>query len=388
MMWLIARREFVVRVGSRANVVASSVLIVLIVAGALIAKPFLSSDGPAPVVQVASGETAALVPYLESAAAAQGLTVTVQTVDAPDTTTLPDGVSAILTGAPTQPDLYVDTAGDSIVPVVQAAVRSAALAAQVTDLGGDPASVAQALAAATPTVTPLSAAAGFDSAKFFSGFIVVMLLFFVLIQSASVIMLGVVEEKASRVVEILLATVKPWTLLGGKVLGVGLFALAQAGALIVALLFGALHLDLLGSLSVSVGTILVNFAVWFVLGFSLFTVLFGGLASLVSRQEDVGSVSTPLMFVMLAPLYLAIYLVPNLPDATITKVLTQIPFFAPFMVPMRMAFGSISVVEVVAAVVICLVAIPVLVWVGGRVYAGAVLNTGGRMRLADAFRRG
>ncbi|MDN4471564.1 ABC transporter permease [Demequina zhanjiangensis] len=387
MIWLIARREFRTRALSKASLVTSSVMIVLIVVGALIAKPFLESDGDAETIQVASGPTAALAPYLQAVAAAQGTDVEVIEVVDPATDALDEGVAAVLTGAVTQPELFVDSADDAVVGLVQAAVQAAALDAQVEALGGDPAQVSQALAGSTAAVIVLGDADGFDSGEFFAGFVVILVLFFVLVQSASVIMMGVVEEKSSRVVEILLATVRPSTLLGGKVLGVGLYALMQAASLMLPLVFAAVYLDLLGSIGISVGALLLNFSVWFVLGFALFTVLFGGLAALVSRQEDLGSVTTPMMLLMMVPLYLAIYLVPNSPDGPVTAGLTQVPFFAPFLVPMRLAFDAISPLEVASAIVLCLIAIPLFVWLAGRIYAGAVLNTGGRMRIADALRR-
>src|SRR5690606_39917078 len=183
------------------------------------------------------------------------------------------------------------------------------------------------------------------------------------------------------------ATVRPAVLLGGKILGVGLYSLSQAVTMLAPILFAAWYLDFLGYVDVGIGALLVNFGLWFVLGFAIFTILFGGLAALVSRQEDIGSVSTPMMILMMVPLYLGIYLVPANPDGTITKVLTQIPFFAPFMVPMRTAFGAIAGWEIALAVVLCLATIPVAVWVAGRVYVGAVLNTGGSMNLGEALRR-
>ncbi|GMA36294.1 hypothetical protein GCM10025876_24980 [Demequina litorisediminis] len=166
----------------------------------------------------------------------------------------------------------------------------------------------------------------------------------------------------------------------------GLYALVQAAAMIVPLLFASWYLGLLGDLSIGVGALLTNFSIWFVLGFALFTVFFGGLAALVSRQEDIGAVTTPMMLLMMVPLYLAIYLVPSDPDGPLTSVLTQVPFFAPFMVPMRAAFGAIAPWETALAIGLCVIAIPVLVWVAGRVYAGAVLNTGGRMKPARRVR--
>ncbi|WP_084077230.1 ABC transporter permease [Demequina sp. NBRC 110057] len=387
-LWLIARREFRVRTLSKASLISSGIMIAVIVVGAIVAKPFLADDGEPSLVQVDTATAADLVPYLEATAEAQDADYAFEEADAPAEPALGEDVAGLILGPVESPTLYVEDGDDTLTGILQAATQAAVLDAQVTALGGDPAEVSTALAASAPTVETLGdGGSSFDSGEFFAGFAVILILFFVLIQSSSVIMMGVVEEKSSRVVEILLATVKPATLLGGKVLGVGLYALVQAAAMIVPLLFASWYLGLLGDLSIGVGALLTNFSIWFVLGFALFTVFFGGLAALVSRQEDIGAVTTPMMLLMMVPLYLAIYLVPSDPDGPLTSILTQVPFFAPFMVPMRAAFGAIAPWEIALAIGLCVAAIPALVWVAGRVYAGAVLNTGGRMKLRDALAR-
>jgi len=342
------------------------------------------------VVQV-DPATAELVPYLEGVAAAQELDYVIEEAEVvvPGADgEMPEGVTAMIAGTATAPELYLGGGDGTLVGLVDDATRALALETEVTALGGDPAAVSGALDAAVPTVVMVGDSDDFDSGTFFAGLVVIVMLFIILIQSASVIMMGVVEEKSSRVVEILLATVRPATLLGGKVLGVGMYALVQAASMVGPIIFAAWYLDLFATLNLEAGPLLVKFGVWFLLGFAVFIVFFGGLAALVSRQEDIGAVTTPMMLLMMVPLYLAIYLVPSNPDGTVTQVLTQIPFFAPFMVPMRSAFGAITTAETLLAVTICLVTIPLLTWVAGRVYAGAVLNTGGRMKLADALKRG
>ncbi|WP_084038404.1 ABC transporter permease [Demequina sp. NBRC 110053] len=390
MVWLIAKREFRTRTLSKANIISSSIMIVLIVAAAMILKPFLTGDDEPALVEVDTA-TAELIPYLESSAQAQDANYAFEETDVSPPAAdgeMPDGVHALVAGEPISPELYLGGGDETLSRLVGGASQAVALDAEVSALGGDPAVVGESLAAAEPTVTMVGDTSEFDGGTFFAGLVVIVVLFVILIQSASVIMMGVVEEKSSRVVEILLATVRPATLLGGKVLGVGLYALVQAASMVVPLLFAAWYLDLLSTLEIEMGPLLVNFAVWFVLGFAVFTVFFGGLAALVSRQEDIGAVTTPMMLLMMVPLYLAIYLVPNNPDGMITQVLTYVPFFAPFLVPMRAAFGEITTAEVAISIVICVISIPVLTWIAGRVYAGAVLNTGGRMKLRDALRQG
>ncbi|MFN3866757.1 MAG: ABC transporter permease, partial [Demequina sp.] len=384
-----AKREFRTRTLSKANLISSALILVVVVAAALILKPFIVGGETEPdVVEVDSATAGELIPHLEAAAASQGFDAVFEEVDAPAEPALTEGTSGLIVGPVGSPELFVEGMQESLFSVVASATQAAVLDVEVTALGGDPAAVSQALAQAMPTVTTLGDVDGeFEAGAFISGLVVIFILFFVLVQSSSVIMMGVVEEKSSRVVEILLATVRPATLLGGKILGVGMYSLVQAGTMLLPLLFAAWHLEFLGELNVGVGTLLVNFGVWFVLGFALFTILFGGLAALVSRQEDIGSVSTPMILLLMVPLYLALYLVPSSPDGTVTMALTQVPFFAPFMVPMRSAFGAISTGEIALAVGLCLLLIPLLTWLAGRVYAGAVLNTGGRVKLREALRK-
>ena len=80
----------------------------------------------------------------------------------------------------------------------------------------------------------------------------------------------------------------------------------------------------------AVGAALLWLIVWFLLGYLLYALLFGGFAALVSRQEEIGSVTTPLMFLLFVPFYVTMFLVPNDPDSTLVRVLSQVPFFAPF----------------------------------------------------------
>src|SRR5699024_4956730 len=186
--------------------------------------------------------------------------------------------------------------------------------------------------------------------------------------------------------EILLATIRPGQLLGGKVLGIGIMALAQVVLFAAAGIISAMAAGLFSAGDINLGLSALTLIGWFLLGFALYVSLFGGLASLVSRQEDAGVVTTPMIFGMMIPFYLAIYLIPNAPDTAWTKILSYIPFFAPFMMPVRSAFEAVQGWEVALAVGLCVVSIPLVIWVGGRIYSRAVLHTGGRVRLREALR--
>jgi ABC-2 type transport system permease protein len=391
---LVARRELVTRMLTKANIISMVVMLVVILAGALVGSWFLNRDDGPDVSRVAvAADAAALEPHLRTAAQDAGVDLELSTAGADDgraaLTAEEDPLDALVEGDPASPRVVVGgEPDDTVVQVVTAAVQAYVVTDRIGDLGGDPTEFGAAMAAAVPQVESLEPddSTEFDGAAFGVAMVMISLLLFGLIGSGSMIAMGVVEEKTSRVVEILLATIKPTQLLAGKILGIGLYGLFQ-----VVVLGGALAIaaGILGvaSVSVDVGAALVWLIVWFLLGYLLYALLFGGFAALVSRQEEIGSVTTPLMFLLFVPFYVTMFLVPNDPDSTLVRVLSQVPFFAPFMMPVRDAFGGLAAWEMPLAIVLCAITIPVLVWLAARVYQRGVLHTGGRMKLAEALKR-
>ena len=127
---------------------------------------------------------------------------------------------------------------------------------------------------------------------------------------------------------------------------------------------------------------------WFLLGFTLYAVLWGSLASLVSRQEDIGSITAPVTLLMLVPFYTAMFTVPSDPDGFTVRILSQVPFFAPFVMPFRSAFTEVPLAEMLSAVAFSAVLIPLFVWLAATVYKRGILHTGSRMTLKQALGRG
>jgi ABC-2 type transport system permease protein len=195
---------------------------------------------------------------------------------------------------------------------------------------------------------------------------------------------GVTEEKSNRVVEVLLSSVKPWQLLAGKILGIGLLGIAQfAGTILVAFLAvraaGTIEIPSLDASTV------INLVVWFVLGFLLFAVLYAAAGSLVSRMEDAQNVAFPLSMVAVAGFFVSIAALSD-PDGPAAVIGTFIPLTAPFVVPVRAALGAIPAWQYLAAVVLTIAAIIGLVFVAGRIYAGGLLRFGTRVKLREAWR--
>jgi ABC-2 type transport system permease protein len=229
--------------------------------------------------------------------------------------------------------------------------------------------------------------AGEDSAAAERGTVAyggLILMYIAVLSYGNAALTGVTEEKSNRVVEVLLTTLRPWQLLGGKVLGIGLLGLAQFAAT-VTVAFVALKatnaLDL-PDLDASTVTVLV---LWFVLGFAVFSVLYAAAGALASRPEEAQSASLPMTMIAVIAFFLSFAVLGD-PDSTISRVTTFIPFTAPFVVPIRSSLGALTWLEHVVAVAVTVAAIVLLVRVAARIYAGGLLRIGRRVRLREAWR--
>jgi ABC-2 type transport system permease protein len=124
---------------------------------------------------------------------------------------------------------------------------------------------------------------------------------------------------------------------------------------------------------------------WFVLGYALYASIFAAVASLVSRQEDLNTVVMPMSLVLIGALVVGIQAAGD-PDGPLARITSYLPGLSPLVMPVRQAAGEVALWEIALAVALMLVAIALIVRLGGRVYAGALLRTSGRIKLREAFR--
>jgi ABC-2 type transport system permease protein len=195
---------------------------------------------------------------------------------------------------------------------------------------------------------------------------------------------GVVEEKVSRVVEILLAKAPPARLLAGKVIGIGAVGLIQL------LAFVAIGLGTAGAfgtvdLPPDAVTIAAQVVGWFVLGFAFYSCLFAVGGAMASRVEELQSTTTPLTFLAMGSLFAAINAGTD-PSGPIARVATFIPFSAPMVLPIRVAADEVGVGTVVVAVAIVLASIAAVMALAARVYATGALHLRGQLKLRSALR--
>ncbi|WP_018547827.1 ABC transporter permease [Streptomyces sp. LaPpAH-108] len=382
---LVARREISTRLKTRAFVVSTLGLLCALAVYALVVV-FVGDDTRTVGLDQRARE---LRPVLAATAEGQGQEIEFRQV--PDRAAaeeqLRDGdLDAYLYGPPDRPGVLVERAlPDRLGRVVRAAVQQRVVAEELARAGIGQERLSDRAERSAPRTEALEDSP-VDTGRLVLGLGASGLLYLFLVLFGIVVAQSVVEEKSSRVVELLLSAVRPWQLLIGKVIGVGVVGAVQlvvvGGAAVTAVqAAGLLTLPDLG-----VGT-LGWVAVWYVLGFFLFATMLAAAAARVSRQEEVQSVVQPVMLLMAAPFVLGISLLTKDPMHPLVEALSLIPPFSPILMPTRMVMGTAAPWEAVLAVVLTLAAVAVLVRFGGRIYSNSVLRTGARVRLGEALSR-
>jgi ABC-2 type transport system permease protein len=295
---------------------------------------------------------------------------------------------------------------DRIAPTVRQVVASVAIQDRLASSGIPPVDQAKLFAEAKwsiqpadpnapPAVNPDDLASGFAI-----GFVLAIVLFMAIILYGQWIAYSVAEEKSSRVMEVILGAATPFELLAGKVVGVGALALTQYIVVFVPAVIALLFQGQIASLifgGAGGGTsgladaltsglsipLLVAFGVFFVLGFALYAALYAGAAALVSRTEDINQIVAPMTIVATAGYLVAVYSSTGLldPNSTFVMVMAFIPFFSPYLMLSRFGLGVAGPIEVVVAIALLLVTIPIAVWIAARFYAAGVLMYGQRPSL-------
>ena len=210
-----------------------------------------------------------------------------------------------------------------------------------------------------------------------------IILYFCLTAYGGWVTSGVLEEKSSRVVEVILSAVRPRALVAGKVIGIGLLGLGQFAAVALAGTIAAISVGrhLPPSTPEAIGVIVL----WFLLGYAFYCSAFAAAGAASSRQEEAPTVAGPLTLVILLG-YVVSFSVLSNPDGVLAGVTPFVPPLAPMVMPARMLLGHAQPRELPASVAVMLVATYGLVRLAGRAYSGNILRFGGRVTLRGMLR--
>jgi ABC-2 type transport system permease protein len=379
---LVTRREMLVRLRSRIFIGPTIAMVALVVIGIV---GYSIIGGQTRALRVGfSGGSQALEQTFTAAATALGQPVTVSTVtdEAAGRTQVSGGaLDVLVTGSATSPTAVVQKSAPSLV---QAALERAVLVARLTAAGLSTADLASVMSGAQVPVQALQPTNAGLTQDRVVGLAVGILLWIALGLYGSQVAQGVVEEKASRIIEILLATVRPSQLLAGKIVGIGLVGLLQLAIVAAATLAAVAATNVVTTPAVGV-TAVLGYLLWFLLGFLFYATAYATLAALVSRPEEVqGTVGLINVFQIGAYLLAYVYLVnPSSPLALVASVL---PPFAPILMAVRISGGDLPGWQIGLALVLIVAATAGLVWLAGRVYANSAMRIGSRVKFTDAFR--
>ena len=388
-IWLVARRELFERGRSRGFIFSVLFTTLIIIGSFVVPVLFFSDDGPTQigVVEPAPDQLETAIEATASALDQDVAIVAFPNREAGETALSDEQVAALVI---VPEDLsssgelaFRESADPTVQGVVSSAIAGLRVNAALEAEGVDPTTFVQAQS--PPTIRALEPPEEGSDARFLIANIGAVLILVGVFSFGFTVLTGVVEEKQSRVMEVVLSTVVPRDLLMGKVLGIGILGLVQLAVFVIAS-FIAARLTREFELPATTPGAAVQLVVWFILGYTLYSTALGVLGALASRMEEASNASTPVTIVAMLSYFVAIFAVLQNPSGPVAIIATFIPFSAPMVVPMRAALGAITPIEIFVAAAITIAAIWVGFVVGGRVYAGAALQTAGRMKLRDAWR--
>ena len=272
----------------------------------------------------------------------------------------------------------------TVPALVATALNGAVVDARLIAAGLQPAAVASAVGGAHFEVEALQPASPQRTPQAISALVVGIALYVALGLYGTFVAQGVVEEKATRIIEILLATVPPSRLLAGKIIGIGLVGLLQL-SIIAAVALVLVSVTNVVSIPTFTLAAILGYLMWFTLGFLLYATAYAAVASTVSRSEEVQGATAPIQVFLIVG-YVAVYVSIGNLSGPLATVLSLLPPFAPTLMSVRMAGSDVPAWQVGLAVGLILVSIGGLIWLAGRIYSNSVLRLGAPVRLRDALR--
>jgi len=280
-----------------------------------------------------------------------------------------------------------------LIRVVTDTVRTAR--GQALGLSVDKIDAMMAPVAVAPVHTTGEAAGSSGIAAFLVGYVVMFVLYLAIVLYAANVLRSVVQEKTNRVVEIMVAASKPRALMLGKILGVGSVGLIQ---ITIWAVMGVLTLNyraaLLGTFGVDAGDWnvppmdVVDVAVilvYFLLGYFFYAGIFAAIGAMVSSEQEAQQAQTPVMMILVVPM-LCVQLVANDPRGMVAEVLTQVPFSAAVLMPMRWSLGGASVTSLLISMAILAGSTYLVAILAARIYRVGILMYGKRPSLRELLR--
>lgn len=360
---IVAEREISTTLRQKSFAITSGLMVLGVVALVVFSAVF-GSKPTEYTVAVVDQDTAAVIDAASQAmdAVDEGSTVTAEVVDSrgeAESLVRDAAVDAALFASDGGYELVGDQSVDSDLALVLTAAAQSGVAVEETLLD------------------PNADNAGERS---FVAFVMVLLFYITAVTFGMTIAASVVQEKESRIVEILASAVPLRSLLWGKVLGSSALAFLQIGIVVLSA-FVAMQFTDLGDIGDVIGEVSGWYVLFFVLGFFAMAGFWAIAGSLASRQQDLGSTTLPGQILLFAP-----YMISIVASDGVKTVVSMLPISSAMVMPARLAEGSVPLWQLLVAVAANLVAIVATVWIGARIYERTLMRTERRIGFGEALR--
>ena len=381
MTWLVASREIRLRAKTRVFVI-TSVILLIAVALAVALPAILSGKSKPDKIGVVGGTTATITGIITQAgqlSGGQAVAVPEPNQAAAEAALRNGDLAAVL--VPNKEIIVKQVPLGGVSGSVETLARLAGLSKLIQDVPGAANAVAQGV---TLPVRGLQAPSTSLSSRL-TGLFTVVVVWVLISVYGSQIALGIGEEKSSRVVEVLLSSVRPVQLLIGKVLGIGLLALTQAVSMVLVFIIAGFAS---GSNLVHGATLNVVIAggVFMILGYAFYCTAFAAAGSLVSRQSDVNSTIMPVQLPLILAYALSYTVIYANGANAFYHVLGFLPPTAPIAMPVLYAAGDVPAWQVVIAAVLTAAGTVWMARIAVRIYSNSILRTGPRISFRQAIK--
>ncbi|MBN1893731.1 ABC transporter permease [bacterium] len=226
-------------------------------------------------------------------------------------------------------------------------------------------------------------------------YIMVFMIYLALIFYGVFVMRGVIEDKNSRMAEILLSSVRPHQLMAGKILGIGATGMTQLGiwgfTLLLVSTYGLIMIrqfvpavEKMPFPTISIWVI-VGFIVFFLMGFFLYSTIYAALGSMGNSESEMQNLQWPAMSFIVVAFMLMFAVIKN-PDGPMAVALSLFPFFSPILMFLRISLHAVPFYQVLLCIVLCLVTLAGMVWITGRIYRVGILMYGKRPSLPELMK--
>ncbi len=251
-----------------------------------------------------------------------------------------------------------------------------------------------------------------DYAEFYSifGYVMGFIVYIMLFMYGAMVMRGVIEEKANRIVEILVSSAKPFDIMFGKIVGIGSVGLTQILIWVVFLFLLTLllpsvvgmfqnpeNLQKISTASQQIGAIdkfeippipiglLIAFVGYFLLGYFLFSTLFAGIGASVDQEQDAQYISTPVYLPLVIPILFVTNVMAN-PDGLFATIMSLVPFFSPILMTVRISATTVPIWQIILSFMLMLLTFWGCIWISAKIYRVGILIYGKKPNFREILR--